>query len=50
MNLFAKQKQRHRGREQMQGHQGGKESRGEGPNEQGNWDGHIYTTMYKIDN
>ena len=47
MNLFARQKQRHRCREQMYGHQGG-----EGEWEKlGDWDWHIYTidTMYKID-
>ena len=42
MNLFAKQKQRHRHREQMYGHQGG-EKRGRGMN-------YTTDTMYKIDN
>ena len=41
MIIFAKQKQRHRCREQMYGNQGDK---------LGDWDWHIYTIMYKIDN
>ena len=46
MNLFAKEKYRHRCREQMYEHQGGKE----GGDELGDWDWYIYTAMYKIDN
>ena len=46
MNLFAKQKQRHRSREQTYGYQDGRM----GWDGLGDWDGHIYTTMYKIDN
>ena len=47
MNLFAKQKQRHRCREQMYGYQGWA-----GLDELGDGDRHIYTidTMYKVDN
>ena len=45
MNLLAKQKQRHRRREQIDGCDG----EGEG-DELGDWDGHQYTTMYKTDN
>ena len=43
MNLFTRQKQRHRCREQMYGHQGGKAGGSGG----GRID--IYTTMCKID-
>ena len=39
MNLFAKQKQRHRSREQTYGHQVGKR----GSDELGDWDWHIYS-------
>ena len=48
MILFTKQKQRHRRREQMCGHQGGRGMW----DELGDWDWHTYTigTMYKIDN
>ena len=46
MNSFAKQKQRHRYREQTYGYQVEKE----GWDELGDWDLHIYTTMFKIDN
>ena len=55
VNQFARQKQRHRCREQTYGHQGGK-AVGEGVvvmvwcDELGDWDWHIYTNMYKIDN
>ena len=47
MSLCAKLKQRHRGREQTYGYQGGKGARGTG-----DWVCHIYTidTMYKINN
>ena len=41
MNLFAKQKQRRRCREQTCGHQGGEEGAG---NELGDWDQNIFTT------
>ena len=49
MNLFAKQKQRHRCREQTYGHQGGEEGAG---NELGDWAQNIFTTdtVYNIDN
>ena len=49
MNLFAKQKQRHRRREQTYGRQGGEEGAG---NELGDWGQNIFTTdtVYKIDN
>ena len=47
MNLFAKQKQRHRCREQTYGYQGGE---GWGWDELGDWNRHICPTMYKIDN
>ena len=43
INLFAKQKQRHRCREQTYGHQGGWDGLGD-------WDCHIYNMMYKTDN
>ena len=48
MILFAKQKYRHRHREQMYGYQGGKALR----EKLGDWDRHIYTidTAYKTDN
>ena len=44
--LFAKQKQRHRSREQTYGYQGSKGKSAE----LGDWNWHIYTidTMYKI--
>ena len=45
MNWFAGQKLRHRCREQMYGHQGGKVV-GEGWSDEL---GHIYTNMYKMD-
>ena len=44
INLFAKQKKRRRCREQMYGWKVGRRDK------LGNWDRHIYTTMYKIDN
>ena len=50
MNQFAGQKQRHRCREQTYGHRGGK-----GPgkwwwcDELGDWDWHVYTDVYKMD-
>ena len=54
MNWFAGQKQRHRCREQTYGHQGGKVVGWWGGewrcDELGDWDWHIYTNMYKIDN
>ena len=43
MNLSAKQKERHRRREQMYGHQGGKAEW----DELGGWDWHKCTTVYK---
>ena len=46
MNLFAKQKQRHRHRAQMYGHQ---EGTGE-YKELGDWDWHTHSTVYKTDN
>ena len=48
MNRFAGQKLRHRCREQMYGHQGGKAARGWGwwCAELGNWDRHLYTDVY----
>ena len=46
INLFAKQKNRHRHREQIYGYQGGK---GEW-DKLGDWNRHIYTTMCKIGN
>ena len=46
MNLPAKQKQRHRCRKQTYGYQGGK---GEW-DKLGDWDSHIYITVYKIHN
>ena len=53
MNWFAGQKQRHKCREQTYGHQGGKVG-GEGGvwwwDELGDWDWHVYTNIYKIDN
>ena len=48
MNLLARQKQRHRCREQMYGHQGGK--RGGGMNWEFGIDIYTLTNMYKIDN
>ena len=51
MNQFAGQKFRHRCREQTYGHQGGKAAGGWGwgCDELGNWDLHVYTDVYKID-
>ena len=46
MNLFTKQRQSHRCREQTYGYQGGKG----GWDELGDWDWHTYTTTYKIGN
>ena len=46
MNLFAKQKQSHRCGKQTYGYQVGKG----GWDELGDWDRHIYTTMYNTDN
>ena len=52
MNWFAEQKLRHRSREKMNGHQGGKESGG-GRCGVMNWeigiDMYIYTDVYKMD-
>ena len=51
MNRFAGQKLRHRHREQMCGHQGGKVA-GEWwwwCDELGDWDSHLCTDVYKID-
>ena len=50
MNLFARQKKRHRHREQTYGHQGGVGRGGKVGDELGDWDWHIYTNMYKTDN
>ena len=47
MILFAKQKQRHRGREQIFGYEEGKVL---GVGGIGDWDWHTIDTMYKIDN
>ena len=47
MILFAKQKQRHRHREQVYGHQG---KWGGAWDKLGDWDRHTYTTKYKINN
>ena len=51
MSRFAGQKLRHRCREQMYGHQGGKTMVGWGLccAELGDWDWHVYTDVYKID-
>ena len=49
VNRFAGQKERHRCREKMYGHQGGKAGGG-GWDELRDWDLHIYTNMYNIDN
>ena len=46
MNLFTKQKQSHRSKNKVMV-TGGK---GEGRDKLGDWDGHIQTTIYKIDN
>ena len=45
MNLFAKQKQIHRLREQTYEYQGGK-----GKDKLGIWDGHVHTAILKITN
>ena len=57
MNRFAGQKLRHRCREQTYGHQAGKAAVGRGWwwwwwwwDELRDWDWHIYTNMYKMDN
>ena len=47
MNLFTKHKQSHRCKKQTYGYQGAKV---EGRDKLGDWDGHIHTTVYKIDN
>ena len=44
MNLFTKQKYTHRHRKQTYGYQRGKVGGGT------NWDRHIHTTIFKIDN
>ena len=52
MNRFAGQKLRHRCREQAYGHRGGKVPGRVGGgrwDELGDWDLHVYTDMYKID-
>ena len=51
MNWFAGQKLRHRCREQAYGHQRGKTVVGWGwwCAELGDWDSHVYTDVYKID-
>ena len=51
MNQFAGQKLRHRCREQTYGQQGGKTVVGGGwwCAELGDWDWHVYTDVYKID-
>ena len=51
MNRFAGQKLRHRSREQTYGHQRGKMvvGGGGGVNELGDWDWHVYTDVYKMD-
>ena len=46
MNLFTKQKQSHRCRKQTYGSQGGK---GVGRDKLQDWNGHIHTTVHKID-
>ena len=51
MEKNIKKKLRHRCREQTYGHQGGKavERWGWWCDELGNWDRHVYTDVYKID-
>ena len=51
MNRFAGQQLRHRCREQMYGHQGGKTTVGWGwwCDELGDCVSHVYTDVYKID-
>ena len=49
MNQFAGQKLRHRCREQTYGHQGGKAMGGGVCDELGDWDWHVYTDVYQID-
>ena len=51
MNWFAGQKLRPRSREKVYGHQGGKAAAGVGGgcDELGDWDWHIYTDVYKMD-
>ena len=51
MSRFAGQKLRHRRRAQTYGHQGGKATGGWGwwCDELGDWDLHVYTDVYKID-
>ena len=46
MILLERQKQRHRHREQIHGHQGGKREW----DELRDWDRHTYTTLYNIGN
>ena len=46
MNLFPKQKLSHRCRKQTYGYQGGKGGR----DKLGDWNWHIQTSIYKIDN
>ena len=51
MNWFAGKKLRHRCREQTYGHQGGKVAGGWWWwDELGDWDRHVYTNTYKMDN
>ena len=47
MNLFTKRKQTHRHRKQTYGYQRGRLA---GRDKLGDWDWHIHTTIYKIDN
>ena len=51
VNWVAGQKLRHRCREQTYGHQGGKVAGGGGwgCDELGDWDLHVYSDVYKID-
>ena len=47
MNLFTKQKETHRLREQIYGYQGVKVV---GKDRLADWDGHIHTVIFKMDN
>ena len=52
MNWFAGHKVRHRCREETYGHQAGKAAGvwgGQWCDELGDWDWHVYTDVYKID-
>ena len=47
MNLFTKQKQTHRLREQTYGYQGGRMG---GRDNQGVWDRQVHSAVFKVDN